>query len=400
MSLGLKSRPRRYAAVLTTVMLGFGVMSAPSAQALQRPATGSSLESELFGVSCSSASACTAVGDDETSAGASVALAERWNGTAWSVQTPANPTGSQASYFNGVTCTSSSACTAVGNYVTSAGGSAPLVEQWNGSAWSVQSAPTPSGATGAFLQSVSCTSTSACISVGYYLTGGTYQLLAEGWNGTSWAIQTIPTPTGATGGFLYGISCTSASACVTTGSSTTSTSSTLALAEVWNGTAWTVQTTPGPTGATASQLYGVSCTSTSACISVGTYNNSAGASVALAEQWNGTAWSVQSALTPTGATVGILSGVSCTSASACTSVGWYENSSGVYETLAEVWNGTAWTIQTTPNPAGASDSYLFEVSCPTTTSCTAAGYSLDSTYTALAEGWNGTSWAIQSTPRP
>jgi hypothetical protein len=92
--------------------------------------------------------------------------------------------------------------------------------------------------------------------------------------------------------------------------------------------------------------------------------------------------------------------VSCTSASACTAVGWYETSPGAYDTLAEVWNGTTWTIQNTPNPTGATASYLFGASCASASACTAVGYDLNPSYTALAEGWNGTSWAIQSTPRP
>ena len=45
-------------------------------------------------------------------------------------------------------------------------------------------------------------------------------------------------------------------------------------------------------------------------------------------------------------------GVSCTSATACTAVG-YDASVGTTVTLAERWNGTSWKIQSTPNPTGA-----------------------------------------------
>ena len=54
----------------------------------------------------------------------------------------------------------------------------------------------------------------------------------------------------------------------------------------------------------------------------------------MAERWNGTAWAMQSIPNPNGS--GQLNGVSCTSASACTAVGYY----GGYVTLAERWNGT------------------------------------------------------------
>jgi hypothetical protein len=47
-------------------------------------------------------------------------------------------------------------------------------------------------------------------------------------------------------------------------------------------------------------------------------------------------------------------------------------------TLAEVWNGTSWAIQGTPNKAGYSDSALAGVSCTSVSACTAVGaYSKD-----------------------
>jgi hypothetical protein len=70
----------------------------------------------------------------------------------------------------------------------------------------------------------------------------------------------------------------------------------------------------------------------------------------LAEVWNGTSWAIQATPNPTGVKGTFLSGVSCKSAAACTAVGDYENSAGSYAPLAEAWNGTSWAIETTPNP--------------------------------------------------
>jgi len=70
----------------------------------------------LLGVSCKSATSCTAVGyyvNDSTS----VTLAERWNGTSWTIQSTPNPTGGSLLQLNGVSCTSTVACTAVGQYI-------------------------------------------------------------------------------------------------------------------------------------------------------------------------------------------------------------------------------------------------------------------------------------------
>jgi hypothetical protein len=86
-----------------------------------------------------------------------------------------------------------------------------------------------------------------------------------------------------------------------------------------------------------SSLNGVSCASASACTAVGDYNNGT-TGVTLAERWTGTTWSIQHTPNPTGASFILMTGVSCTSASACTAVGGYNNrTAGV--TLAERWTG-------------------------------------------------------------
>jgi len=91
-----------------------------------------------------------------------------------------------------------------------------------------------------------------------------------------------------------------------------------------------------------------------------------------------------------------LGGASCSSAKACLAVGYYSNSVGL-KTLAEAWNGTAWRILTTPNPAGATDSELAGVSCSSAKACIAVG---NNGYKTLAEAWNGTKWRILATPNP
>src|SRR4029079_8490556 len=270
-----------------------------------------------------------------------------------------------------------------------------------GTTWTVHSTPNPSGAAHSFLQDVACPSATACTAVGYYTTSaGVAQALAENWNGRTWTLQSTPTPSGATPSALSGVSCTSASACTATGYYTTSAGVDQTLAETWNGTTWTVQSTPTPSGATSSALSEVSCTSAAACTATGYYTTSAGANQTLAENWNGTTWAIQSTPTPSGATSSGLSGVSCTSASACTSVGWSGVSPGAYETLAETWNGTTWAIQSTPNRTAATSSYLFGVSCTSASACIATGYDLSPSYKALAARWNSTTWTLQSTPNP
>jgi len=88
----------------------------------------------------------------------------------------------------------------------------------------------------------------------------------------AWSVQEPPTPTGAAGAWLEGVSCTSSSSCTAIGGFVKTVY--LPLAESWNGTKWTVQEPPAPSGAKESSLSGVSCTSSSACTAVGNFKNS------------------------------------------------------------------------------------------------------------------------------
>jgi hypothetical protein len=88
-------------------------------------------------------------------------------------------------YLFGVSCVSATDCTAVG-YSASAGKLKALTESWNGTAWSLVRVPSPANATGTALQGVSCRSATACTAVDYYsLSVATYRTLIESWNGTA-----------------------------------------------------------------------------------------------------------------------------------------------------------------------------------------------------------------------
>src|SRR5205823_158139 len=59
-------------------------------------------------------------------------------GGGWSIQPTPSPTGSLASYLRGIACSSSSACTTVGEFETKRGKHLTLVERWNGNKWSLE----------------------------------------------------------------------------------------------------------------------------------------------------------------------------------------------------------------------------------------------------------------------
>jgi hypothetical protein len=296
--------------------------------------------------------------------------------------------------LTGVSCTSATACTAVG-YSSNASSQQTLAERWNGTSWTIQSTANPTGASGQVLQSgltgVSCPTAAYCTAVGdYENSNNVFVSLAERWNGTSWTIQSTPNLTRALFTTLTGVSCPTAEDCAAVGYYNAYGNTDLSLAERWNGSAWHIQSTPNSTAATSSVLWGVSCTSGTACTAVG--NNGR---VTLAERWNGMTWTIQSQ-----STFGSLAGVSCPTVGDCTAVGVYRSSSGLILTLAERWNGASWTTQFPPNLASAIESDLRGVSCPTSTDCTAVGDYVDKFHNefTLAMRWNGTAWHVQTTP--
>jgi hypothetical protein len=263
-----------------------------------------------------------------------------------------------------------------------------LAEVWHGRSWKLQTVPSPAGATSAALRSVSCASATFCEAVGFNGTNSAARVpLAEVWNGTSWRPQATPGPAGSTLAELSGVSCASTHFCEAVVNSPDSPPA----AERWNGTSWRLQALPASVGVGT-----VSCVSASFCEAVG---SSAGAAV-----WNGTSWSAQPFPNPTGGFINGFGSVSCASVTFCEWVSASNNGTGTVVTLAEVWNGTSWSVQPTPSPAGASFAGLNGVSCAAANACEAGGdfgrAPQGGNLQALAEAWNGSSWTAQRPARP
>jgi hypothetical protein len=375
----------------------------------------------LRAVSCRSIEECSAVGSLVDRAHHQVALVERLDRSQWSVQAITTPRGAQQSWLSGISCASGTACMAVG--FASEGG--PLIERWDGNAWSIQRA-----AGGGILGDVSCASATACTAVG----SRTYHPLAERWNGSSWSIQGTARPaqpiaTSAIDSVLSGlstVSCSASGSCSAIGSADLYCGPshpcphpvTAMLAESWDGGRWTLTTPSAPAGnaaddSVAPTLSGVSCVAAGGCIAVGQYNTVAGVEVTLAERRRGSAWAIQGTPSPPGVTrtLGLLLGVGCspgTSPTACLAVGSvtpptpYEDGA----LLAEEWNGAAWSDLPTPfgvdQPAGHEDAdELNGVSCSSAVACVAVGTSVGNAGLSLvAEDWNGSQWAPQPMPYP
>lgn len=304
-------------------------------------------DSNLYAVSCSTANACVAVGMYEDAAAPNgVPFAEIWNGRAWTIKPIPNPKGGTNSGLYGVSCSAARACVAVGNTIIKGHNNA-FSELWKGKTWTIKTTPRPKGTTYSLLGDVSCRSAKFCTAVGDYEVhnSSTSRVLTEAWHGKAWRIETAPNhKDGVNGDRLSGVACSSLLACIAVGGYDSLKNQQLTLAEAWHGKTWTIKATLNPKGATGGNLTGVSCRAANVCMAVG----GSGSNGIFAEVWNGRAWAIKAVPHPKGATFTFLNGVSCGAKDACVAVGDDFNSSQDEVPVAEAWHGKAWTIKHVP----------------------------------------------------
>ena len=161
--------------------------------------------------------------------------------------------------------------------------------------------------------------------------------------------------------------------------------------------------TPNPGTASASDyLTGVSCTAAASCVTVGQQNEGTAKDGSFAAHWNGLSWTSEPLSGPEGRSNSVYN-VSCRSSTECMAVGEYEAPGTTYaQSFAALWNGTAWTTMTgMPLPAEAKGSRLRSVSCVSATFCIAVGeYFKSGKFLGYAVEWNGSSWSLLNVSSP
>ena len=364
----------------------------------------------LTGVSCASTTACTAVG--ATYYGHHVApVVLRWNGLIWSVQHAPNPPAHGGSTLRAVSCSRPDDCIAVG---VRGGQNGTLAEHWNGKTWSVTPTPLSHLQPGELseLNAVSCSSPTPCTAVGDGLAAtppAKQVTVAMRWNGKTWARQ--PTPNSpAAENELSSVSCPTATACTAIGSqgSVVGSRQSAILAAHWDGRAWKLQPVPAPSGGPG-RMHAVACASATYCVAAGVNYAAAvnppqpggGRQWPVSVVWAGSTWKPAPVPHPQKDAEGAyLFGVDCSAATACTAVGVYTPTTAQGgPTMADRWNGTSWTLQHSATPPGDTAD-LTSVSCPARRVCIAVGNSGKNAVPEhmLAERWNGSAWALTPTP--
>jgi hypothetical protein len=369
------------AAVVAVVLAGLGAAPGASAQGTwaQQPAPSPDAANfaYLAGVSCPSEAFCMAVGHSNgTQSGGETPLSEEWDGTDWSIIPSPIPPGVTSAAFTdlmGISCTSPTACVAVGDSFVS-GTTLPFVERWDGTVWTLEADPVAT-ASAYLLEAVSCSAADACTAVG--ANSASDQPFVARWDGSAWTAEQTPD---VGSGFLYAVSCPTDGSCVAAGLLNDATfHEGLPLAEVWDGSAWTADSPPRPDpSGSAEPFTGISCTVPAQCTAVGglpTFGS------AEAMRLHGTTWTEEAVPQPAPRDWVRFAGVSCAGASDCVAVGRTvtQGASLLSGTLGESWDGTSWSLEPTPeatrDPNSDTWGELASVSCPESGYCVAVGNS-------------------------
>jgi hypothetical protein len=224
---------------------------------------------------------------------------------------------------------------AVGTTREEAGPVKTLIEQWDGSSWTVRPSPSP-GDEENELRSIDALSPADAWAVGVFYSSDYdgEQPLVEHWDGTAWATVDVPAPWPA---YFNDVDAISAN-------------------DVWV---------------------------------VGTFNPPDDISFPLTEHWDGTAWTIVGAPLQDGPTV--LTGVSAVSSTDIWAVGYTYTQDYFYpeHPVTEHWDGAAWSIAPSPSPGSTSE--LVDVDTVDADHAWAIGNS-DAGFFGLR--WDGVGWSL------
>lgn len=304
-------------------------------------------QNDLHSVSASSKSDIWAVGQ----------TAIHFNGTKWTAFTVPDIKGDNTSLLGGVVDLSPTNVWAVGLINKDTEGKQPnqVIEHYDGTAWTVSRGPSFRTTDEPALESVTAISASDIWAAGFILTDDFSALypLFEHYDGTAWtAFLTLDSDA-----VMYGVSADATNDVWAVG--TVAEYST--VIEHYDGSTWSVIASPNA-GAGWNVLFGVAALSPTNVWAVGWYTqqvNSTRPEKTLIEHWDGTSWSIVSSpnIGPnTQYQSNQLWGITAVSANDIWAFGSYfaASGSGEQSTLVEHWNGTNWSIVASPNPVNGS----------------------------------------------
>ena len=325
-----------------------------------------------------------------------LAATPAWASSSWHVvAAPTSPGGSRAT---STVVTGPSEAWLAGYRKVGEGPYRALIQHFAAKSWTIAPSAPVSSADTTFLYGMAATGPNDVWTVGSDTNSSftATQGLIEHWNGRSWTRSPAAAgePAGST---LVAVSADKASDGWAVGySHDPSTFWNSPLIERWNGTRWSV--VPGassyPSGP-YNRLETVAALSPSDVWALGVTGRHPDP---VFEHFNGTTWSIVSQ--PAGGYDTYLDAISARASNDI----WAVGGTNVTDTLIEHWNGVTWNIVPSPNVTGAGSvlNVLTGVSALGAGDVWAVGESLynGATYATRAEHWDGSKWTIASTPSP
>ena len=308
----------------------------------------------LYGVSAVSSNDVWAAGTINGTA----PLIEHWNGSGWTVVQE----GGVGNELKGISALTASDVWVVGNQGIRPD---PLIKHWDGATWSI--VPSPSPGQGAYMYSVSALAPDDAWAAGSFTVpdGTSVQPLFLHWDGATWT--QVKQPISPFGGIMFSIEVLSHDDVWAVGYQASTQQFELApLIEHWDGRRWRQAQAVSMEGDGDDVLHSLAVIEGDNIWAVG-YQQTL---LSMVQHWDGSSW--------TNVTIenqGLLWGAWGESTSAVWAVGSYLDQNGYSQASSGRWDGTAWRALRTPHPS--SQSYLFSVDGTATTDVWAVGDNTD-----------------------
>jgi hypothetical protein len=324
----------------------------------------------LAAVSMSSTTDAWAVGNtSNASNSASFTLAEHWNGQNWQVVPTPNPSGISVQ-FTAVADLSPTSAWAIGSSLDSTNTHSPLIEHFNGRAWSIVPPAADNGAIQPTFNAIAGASANDVWITGSHedLATSTLRGFTEHWNGSAWSF--VPVPAGVTGvGALSVVSSNDIWAAAATNANPSPFMH-------WNGSAWSLVPAPAITSRDPAiqSITGISATDAWAVgfSAAGRFDPVQ----SLIEHWDGKSWKI----VPSPA--GLVGNNFPWSVAAVSSNDvWAVFSQSA---TAAHWDGSAWSLVQLPVPSGSQFNILNAVAAVHTGTVIAAGRSDNGIFAILS----------------
>jgi hypothetical protein len=277
-------------------------------------------------------------------------------------------------------------------YSTSDGSFHPLVVHYDGASWQVVPVPEPAGVRSDELTSLSAVSATDIWAVGFsQVTKKVRHPLMEHYNGSAWSVVTLPPA--LAGASLAAVAAVSSNDVWAVGAA-----SGVPLVEHFDGSGWSTVPSPGINGGHLDRVVAVSPTNLWA---IGGQSGAGGSE--FAEHFDGSSWSQVVLPAPTVPNAGwTLYGLSATSAGDVWAVGSVESADGVsFRPLVEHYDGTAWLILPAPNLNSSAQVSVFNAVTavsPTDVWAVGQGGPGNQQFFTLIEHYDGTTWQVVPSP--